>query len=474
MRKICFLFMTTLVMAALSSCASQSENAGQIDMVAEPTPTPALSSEERTAILLEQPGVKEAIAVGESQVVLRQGEEADSAEFVLYREEKEEVLASIDKNRNRIDISKCHIEPFDGEILGYEGFYLFERDANYPYSYVYYIGLREDNTAKILFVNNASYRREKKRFETYFDEVRDIDGDGIREVISNNAYVVDGGQDAVIYDCNSEGKILEGWLGDLLDCKYYSGRATDFSVWYHSKGRKVCITFYPFKGAKEQVTKKYKLNKKSLKKITMGKRYLFYKSDNLNDLNVYGSGETKNKRAHKAYIQALKENDYDKTPELCMAEPSYYAFYDIDGNGVDEFIVCGGYFAVCLFTYQDGKVVYLYHGKYGGSFRLYPEEGIIELPEGGHMDHYYGWFIRINGVKTKRVAEKDWIVHHINDMETKTTYKYKLSGKRVTKERYQKFVREIRGTKMVKRKELKWHNIEWETQTGGILCGRGQ
>lgn len=171
-----------------------------------------------------------------------------------------------------------------------------------------------------------------------------------------------------------------------------------------------------------------------------------------------------NEQEHKAYIQALKENDYDKTPELCMADPSCYAFYDIDGNGVDELIVCDGYFAICLFTYQDEKVlsspvVYLSHEKYGGRFRLYPEKKMIELPDGGHMDHYYGRFIRVNGTKVKCVAEKDWTVHYLSDTETKTTYKYKISGKRVTKEKYQKYVREIKATKMVKRKELKWSEV---------------
>lgn len=421
MRRTGFIFMIILAVAALSSCTSRPQNTEQTKMTAKPDPTPVLSPEEKTAALQEQPGVKEVITVGDSQVVLRQGKEQGVVEFVLYREEREEVLASIDGGR--LDLSKCHIEPFDGKILGYEGFYLFERDANYPYSYVYYIGLTEEKTAKILFVNNASYRKEKGRFETYFDEVGDFDGDGIREVVSNKAYVADGGRAACIYDCDQKGRILEGSLGDLIDCSYYIGRATDFQAWYYAKSRKVEITFYPSKDAGEQKVKKYKLNQRSLGKISMSKRVLFYKSDNLNDFGDYGFDDTKNQEAHEAYIQALEENDYDKTPELCMAEPSRYAFYDIDGNGVDELIVCGGYFAISIFTCEDGKVVYICHGKYGSRFRLYPEMRMIELPDGGHMDHYYGQFIRVRGTKTKCAAEKHWTVHHLSDTETKTTYK---------------------------------------------------
>lgn len=297
MRKTGLILVIILAVAALSSCTSWPENTEPVNLAAKPVPTPVLSPEEKTAVPLGQPDVKEVITVGDSQVVLRQGKEQGTVEFVLCREEGEAVLASIDGGR--LDLSKCHIEPFDGEILGYEGFYLFERDANYPYSYVYYIGLTEEKTAKILFVNNAGYREEKERFETYFDEVRDIDGDGTREVISNIAYVVDGGQEACIYDRDQKGRILEGSLGDLIDCSYYIGRTADFRVWYYAKSGKVEITFYPSKDAGEQKVKKYKLNKKSLGKIKMEKRVLFYKSENLNDLEDYGSDETETKATYK-------------------------------------------------------------------------------------------------------------------------------------------------------------------------------
>ncbi len=173
------------------------------------------------------------------------------------------------------------------------------------------------------------------------------------------------------------------------------------------------------------------------------------------------AGETENDRAHKAYIRALKENSYKKTPDLCMAQPSGYSFYDIDGNGVDELLTYGGYFANAFFTYQDGKIVYLCHEKYGGNFRIYPEKGIIELPDGGHMDHYYASFIRVDGTRTKCAAEKDWVVHYLNrsGSKTKTTYKYKLSGKRVTKAKYEKYVRALKKTKVVKRKQLTWKKV---------------
>lgn len=278
MRRAGWMIMAVLAAAALTGCASKQEDTERVEMTAQPTPT--LSPEEKEAALLEQPEIVEAITVGDSQVALRQGEKKHCVEFVLYQEEQEKLLASLNK---KLEISKCHIEPFDGKILGYEGFYLFEKDANWPYSYVYYIGLKDNGQAKILFINNASYREKKKKFETVFEEVRDIDGDGIREVISNEAYVVDGGQEAVIYDCDEKGRILEGYLGDLIDCDYYHGRATDFRVWYYPKNRKVWITFYPSKYAGDQVTKKYKLNKKSLKKIKMR----HYKSDNLKDLGKY-------------------------------------------------------------------------------------------------------------------------------------------------------------------------------------------
>lgn len=169
-------------------------------------------------------------------------------------------------------------------------------------------------------------------------------------------------------------------------------------------------------------------------------------------------GETENERAHRAYLRALKENSFEKNPSLYVSEASRYSFYDIDGNGVDELLAVDGFLAISIFTYQDGKIIYLDHEKYGSNFRLYPEKGIIELPYGGHMDHYYAWFIRIDGVKAKHVAEKEWVVHYLDRKgeKTRTTYRYKLFGKRVKKAEYQKYVRALRKTKTVKRKELVW------------------
>lgn len=287
MRRTGWRLVLIFVVMALAGCTSNQERAGQVEMTAQPTPTPTLSPEEREAALLEEPGVVEAITVGDAQVVLRQGEKKGSVEFVSYDQGEEKVLAALPKGR--LEISKSHIEPFQGEILGYEGFYLFERDANFPFSYVYYIGLKGDR-AKILLINNAVYREKKKRFKTVFDEVWDIDGDGIREVISNNLYVADGGNEAVIYDCDEKGRILEGYLEDLFDDECYIGRATDLKVGYQSKKRKVWMEFYPSRAAAEAgrwVTKKCKLNKKSLEKIKMEKIYFYTKSSQLKDLRNY-------------------------------------------------------------------------------------------------------------------------------------------------------------------------------------------
>lgn len=168
---------------------------------------------------------------------------------------------------------------------------------------------------------------------------------------------------------------------------------------------------------------------------------------------------SENEQAQEGYLQALLENDFEKTPDLCMAQPSRYAFYDIDGNGIDELLTGGGYFANAFYTYQDGEIVYLWHNKYGGNFKLYPEKGIIELPIGGHMDQYYQQFVSVRGTKGKRAAVKSWTVHHLSDTETETTYKYKLAGKRVTKEQYQQYVDRLKKNRVVRWKQLKWNKV---------------
>lgn len=229
---------------------------------------------------------EEQIAVGEEQIALRQGKTKNSTLVVRLREGKEEVVATFD-----IRVKDCHIESFEG-ILGYDGFRFFvKEDASInPYgAEVYYVGLTNDK-AKVLFENHAKYEEETQKYTAIFEEIKDFDGDGMREVVSNISYYVDGGQGVVVYDCK-EGQVYEGSVLDLFDLKedeYYVGRATDIGSWYEPETGKVMIHYKKDKKS-DKVTKCYALD---LGKINMEESTTFYVSDELKDLGKYdGSDE---------------------------------------------------------------------------------------------------------------------------------------------------------------------------------------
>lgn len=224
---------------------------------------------------------EEQIVVGEEQIALRQGETKDSTLVVRLREGKEEVVATFD-----IRVKDCHIEPFEG-ILGYDGFQFFvKEDASVnPYgAEVCYVGLT-DEKAKVLFENHAKYEEETGKYTAVFEEIKDFDGDGMREVVSNISYYVDGGQGTIVYDCK-EGQVYEGNVLDLFDLRkdeYYVGRATDIGSWYERESGKVMIHYKKDKKS-DKVSKSYALD---LDKINMEESTTFYVSDELKDLGKY-------------------------------------------------------------------------------------------------------------------------------------------------------------------------------------------
>ncbi len=168
-----------------------------------------------------------------------------------------------------------------------------------------------------------------------------------------------------------------------------------------------------------------------------------------------------NAKAHQAYQEALRNIDQDENqPLISVSDADQIAFYDIDGNGVDELLTKGGYLGLEIYTYESGEIKYLTHEKYGDSIKIYPEESVFVL-KSGHMDHYYQEYYRINGKKCKILAEKDWRIHYLNrkGTKTRTTYQYKKKGKNVSKTEYQKYVKSLKNGKCITSKELNWQKV---------------
>lgn len=171
--------------------------------------------------------------------------------------------------------------------------------------------------------------------------------------------------------------------------------------------------------------------------------------------------EEDNTKAHQAYQEVLHNMNMDQDLiEPLVSRADSIAFYDIDGNGVDELLTKGGYLGLVIYTYENGEILYIAHEKYGSSIKIYPKESVFIL-ESGHMDHYYQTYHRLHGKKCKIIAEKKWQIHYLNrtGTKTRTTYAYKKKGKKVSKTKFQNYVKSLKTGKCIKRKDLDWQKV---------------
>lgn len=166
--------------------------------------------------------------------------------------------------------------------------------------------------------------------------------------------------------------------------------------------------------------------------------------------------ENLNQKAHEAYLAAMKEEE-KKLEDFTYGfyDIGEYAFYDVDGNGIDE-LIASGYLSYMVYTYQDGKLVELWTNKYGGgSIRIYPEAGVVFFPD-GHMDSYQDTYIQINGAETKEAAKKTWVVQHISDKESREVCDYEIKGEPANKAEYNAYVNALKKETIVTHDQLAW------------------
>src|SRR5690554_6685386 len=70
--------------------------------------------------------------------------------------------------------------------------------------------------------------------------------------------------------------------------------------------------------------------------------------------SVEPSPAIQNGNPHEVYIKAMEVKDNFMNRRKKNGEfENKYAFYDIDGNGIDELIVSGGYMAYSVYTPKD-------------------------------------------------------------------------------------------------------------------------
>ena len=166
----------------------------------------------------------------------------------------------------------------------------------------------------------------------------------------------------------------------------------------------------------------------------------------------------------KKYIEYMKENEYsnpkDETGELSCP----YSFYDINKDGIDELIVLGGYINMQIYSIVDGEIEIIAYNKYGGDFKIYPDKAVFSW-SGGHKDHYYEEYTKIDSLNSSIVAEKKWEVDPRKGKKKKV--EYYLNGKEGTKDKYNKKIKNINSGKSISIKELTWYNTEGHEELFG-------
>lgn len=169
--------------------------------------------------------------------------------------------------------------------------------------------------------------------------------------------------------------------------------------------------------------------------------------------------DVQNEKAHEAYKLLMEESNDDINhlrKNGMYANP--YVFYDIDGDGIDELIVSGGYYAYRVFTYQNGKVIDLWTSKYGGiEICIYPDQGVVFFSS-GHMNYYADTYIQITESKVEVVAERSWHVEHLSETKIRTENEYTVMGVSVKKSEYEAYVKSLEKEKVVTHNQLEWEN----------------
>ena len=162
---------------------------------------------------------------------------------------------------------------------------------------------------------------------------------------------------------------------------------------------------------------------------------------------------SKNAIAREAYLKALTSG---KWADMWNSHHIQYAFYDINGDGIDELIAYpgSGAWTYEIFTYLNGKIKSLTgEGKAYETIEIFPATNVLAFVGFGHkgytMDRYY----KVSSGKATLLAE----MVEKDDSESEGVWEeYYVKGKQTTKAEYNKYVNTLRKGTGITHFDLKW------------------
>ena len=163
----------------------------------------------------------------------------------------------------------------------------------------------------------------------------------------------------------------------------------------------------------------------------------------------------KNAIAREAYLKALTSGKLvdDWNPWSCTVQ---YAFYDIDGDGIDELIGYPGYGAWTyeIFTYLNGKIKPLVgEGQALETIEIFPATKVLAFVGFGHKGYTLDNYYTVSGGKVALLAS---MVKNTGLLSGEKQEDYYIKGKKTTKTEYNKYVNTLKKGTRITHYDLKW------------------
>jgi len=140
-----------------------------------------------------------------------------------------------------------------------------------------------------------------------------------------------------------------------------------------------------------------------------------------------------NKKAMKAYKKMLKSVSYDE-----------FSLADINYDGIKELFICDEDKLISdqLYVYKAGKVIKVDDYNWSWDVDYYPNKKYIYAERVGIFDDDKGYYRLNSKGKIIELARKTG--HVTFDGDRKVKYTYTLKGKKVTKKKYNAYVKKLK------------------------------
>lgn len=164
-----------------------------------------------------------------------------------------------------------------------------------------------------------------------------------------------------------------------------------------------------------------------------------------------------NKKAHKAFMGQVKA-DKEKYLDRSGGTKLKYIFIDLDGDNVDELITYPGYGVVSQIIYdlKNGAVIEVETLSQCEIQSFYAKTKVI-YTAGAHMGTFSNSYYKISKGIMKNVALENgyWYDQYDNLLE-KPSYETYINGEKVSRAKYQKFIKSLKKGKKKDFSKIKW------------------